>query len=138
MGGATLLTGLLVFSTQGLGQICLRWVHYAGLDEQRLTVLMTCAATAGIVGGAVVLAQGYRPNGRDLRMGIGIGLFNLFALGTILAALSDLDGTLFFPVNGCLVVLLDGLFAHFWWRERLGQLGAFGVGLAALAMLLVL
>ncbi len=60
------------------------------------------------------------------------------ALGTILAALSDLDGTLFFPVNGCLVVLLDGLFAHFWWRERLGQLGAFGVGLAALAMLLVL
>ena len=138
VGGATLLTGLLVFSTQGLGQICLRWVHYAGLDEQRLTVLMTCAATAGIVGGAVVLAQGYRPNGRDLRMGIGIGLFNLFALGTILAALSDLDGTLFFPVNGCLVVLLDGLFAHFWWRERLGQLGAFGVGLAALAMLLVL
>ena len=63
---------------------------------------------------------------------------NLVALGTILAALSDLDGTLFFPVNGCLVVLLDGLFAHFWWRERLGQLGAFGVGLAALAMLLVL
>lgn len=138
VGVAALLTGLLVFGTQGIGQICLRWVHYAGLDEQRLTVLMTCAATAGVVGSAVVLAQGYRPTARDLRMGIGIGLFNLVALGTILKVLTELDGTLFFPVTGCLVVLLDGLFAHLWWKERLGRLGAFGAGLAALAMLLVL
>ena len=138
VGVAALLTGLLVFSTQGVGQICLRWVHYAGLDEQRLTVLMTCAATAGVVGSVVVLLQGYRPGWRDVQMGIGIGLFNLVCLGTVLTALSRLDGTLFFPVTGCLVVLLDSLFAHFWWKEPLGRLGVFGAGLGALAMLLVL
>ena len=90
VGTAALLTALVVFGTQGVGQVCLRWVRYAGLDEQRLTVLMTCAATAGIVGSAFVLAQGYRPRGHDLRMGIGIGLFNMVALGTTLAALSGL------------------------------------------------
>ncbi len=138
VGAAALLTGLLVFGTQGVGQVCLRWVHYAGLDEQRLTVLMTCAATAGMAGTMVVLLQGYRPRWRDLQMGVGIGLYNLVCLGTILTALSKLDGTLFFPVTGCLVVLLDGLFAHFWWEERLGRLGIFGAGLGALSMLLVL
>jgi len=138
VGAEALLTGLLVFATQGVGQVCLRWVHYAGLDEQRLTVLMTCAATAGVAGSAFVLLQGYRPQWRDVRMGVGIGLFNMVCLGTILSALSELDGTLFFPVTGCLIVLLDGLFAHFWWKERLGLLGVFGAGLGAIAMLLVL
>lgn len=138
IGVAALGTGLLVFSTQGVGQICLRWVHYAGLDEQRLTVLMTTAATAGLIGCGVLLLQRHRPRRRDVEMGIGIGLFNLVCLGTVLTALSHLDGTLFFPVTGCLVVLLDAAFAHFWWRERLGRLGVAGAGLGAVAMLLVL
>jgi drug/metabolite transporter (DMT)-like permease len=138
VGAAALLTALAVFATQGVGQICLGWVHYAGLDEQRLTVLMTCAATAGTGGGLVLLVRRHRPRIRDLHMGVGIGLFNLVALATTLTALMHLDRTLFFPVTGCLVVLLDGLFAHLWWKERMGRVGALGAGLGALALLLVL
>jgi hypothetical protein len=71
-------------------------------------------------------------------MGVGIGLFNLAALGTSLSVLSGLDGTLFFPVTGCIAVLLDAASAHFWWKERLGRGAALGAALGALAMLLVL
>ncbi len=135
---AAVFTGVAVFGCQAFGQVCLRWVHYAGLDEQRLTVLMTCAATAGLLGSVVVLGQRRRPRARDLRMGVGIGLFNLAALGTSLSVLSGLDGTLFFPVTGCIAVLLDAASAHFWWKERLGRGAALGAALGALAMLLVL
>lgn len=138
VGVPALLTALAVFLTQGVGQVCLRWVHYAGLDEMRLAVLMTCAATAGLAGLAVVLLGPHRPTRRDVGMGVGIGLFNLICLATILTALRDLDGTLFFPVTACIVVLLDGLFAHFWWREPLGRLGTVGAALGAVSLLLVL
>jgi hypothetical protein len=137
-GVAALLIALGVFASQGLGQVCLRWVHYAGLDEMRLGVLMICAATAGGLGGLIVLVRRGWPGGSDVRMGVGIGLYNLVCLATILTALSHLEGTLFFPVTGCLVVILDGLCAHFGWKERLGRVGAAGAGLAAVAMLLVL
>lgn len=138
LGLPGLATALAVFATQGVGLVCLRWVHYAGLDGARLGVLMVCAATAGVSGAAVVRAQGFRPRALDLGAGAGIGLYNLACLGVILTALSDVPGTVFFPITGCLIVLLDGLCAHFWWRERLGVGGLAGVGLGALAMVLVL
>ena len=138
VGPKALGLGLVVFGTQAVGQVCLRWVHYAGLDEQRLTVLMTCAATAGGLGALFVLLQRYRPRAKDLRMGIGIGLFNMVCLATILFALSQLDGTIFFPVSGCLIVVMDAAFAHFWWQEKLSRVGVSGAVLGALAMLLVM
>jgi drug/metabolite transporter (DMT)-like permease len=138
LGATSLLLGVAVFLTQGLGGVCLRWVHYAGLDEVRLTVLMTCAATAGIAGAVVVATGSRRPGRRDIGMGVGIGVYNLICLATILTALRDLEGTLFFPVTACLVVLMDALVAHLWWHEHLGRLGIAGAALGALALLLVL
>jgi hypothetical protein len=138
VGLAGLATALLVFGTQGVGQVCLRWVHYAGLDGMRLGVLMICAAIAGLLGAAVMGLQRYRPSRVDLGMGLGIGVYNLFCLVVILTALSSQSGTRFFPATGCLVVILDGACAHFWWKESLGLGGAVGIAVGALSMLLVL
>ena len=137
-GVVGLATVGLVFATQGIGQVCLRWVHYAGLDDMRLSVLMICAATAGSLGVGVIVVQRYRPRASDLRMGVGIGLYNLICLVVILTALSNHSGTLFFPVTGCLVVILDVAGAHFGWRESLGRGALMGAGLGALSMLLIL
>lgn len=135
---ALLVAAAVVFFTQGLSQVCLRWVHYAGLDPERLAVLMICATTAGGLGCVIVLSSRRRPQPRDLWMGVGIGLFNLVALAVLLTALSHLEGTRFFPVNACLVVILDGLCAHFIWRERLSRIAAIGVVVSAGSILLVL
>lgn len=132
------ITALAVFATQGVGQICLRWVHYAGLDDARLEVLMVCGATAGAIGALAVVWQRHRPRGRDLGMGAAIGFYNLLCLAVLLTALSHIEGTRFFPVHGCLVVLLDGVSAQLWWKERLGALGRAGIVLGAVSMLLVL
>jgi drug/metabolite transporter (DMT)-like permease len=137
-GALTGLLALAVFLLQGLGQICLRWVHYAGASEARLSVLTVTAATAGLLGALAVAAQRYRPNRADLTMGAGIGAYNLVCLAVILTALSRVPGTIFFPLHGCAVVILDNAFAHFYWRERLDRWTVAGAALGACAMLLVL
>jgi hypothetical protein len=128
----------LVFALQGVSQTCLRWVHFAGLDAQRLHVLFVTATTAGLLGLLVVLIRRRRIVAADLHMGGGIGVYNLLALGAVLTALSVIAGTTFFPIHGCAVVILDNLFAHFYWKERLGPLAALGALLGASSMLLVL
>jgi drug/metabolite transporter (DMT)-like permease len=137
-GAFAAMAALLVFSLQGLSQVCLRWVHYAGLSEARLQVLMITAATAGALGAAAVAARRRTPRRGDLAMGAGIGLYNLVALAVMLTTLSRYKGTQFFPVHGCAVVILDNVFAHYYWRERLNRWTAIGAVLGAASMLLVL
>lgn len=128
----------LVFMSQGLSHCGMRWIHYAGLDDQRQLVLLVIALTAGSLGAVFVLILRLRPRPDDLRMGAGIGLFNMFALLVTLTALSLVPGTVYFPLQGCTVVILDNLFAHFFWKEPLSPRAAVGAGLGAISMLLVL
>jgi len=127
-----------VFALQGLSQTCLRWVHYAGLSHERLAVLVVTAGTAGVLGALVLVLQRHRPRSRDLVMGAGIGAYNLVCLAVMLTALSRVPGTVFFPLHGCAVVILDNAFAHVYWREILDRWALVGAGLGACAMLLVL
>ena len=127
-----------MFLLQGLAQVCLRWVHYAGLSEQRLAVLAVTAGTAGTLGALAVALQRHRPRARDLIMGAGIGAYNLVCLAVMLTTLSRVPGTVFFPLHGCAVVILDNVFAHLYWREHLDRWTLAGAALGACAMLLVL
>lgn len=128
----------LIFVGQGIAFCGMRWVHYAGLDEHFLQVLLFITLTAGLLGGLFTWYQGRRPRRQDLVMGVGIGLYNLVTLSVNLIALSKAPGTLYFPLQGCAVVLLDNLFAQFWWKEPLSRPAMAGAALGVLAMLLVL
>jgi drug/metabolite transporter (DMT)-like permease len=136
-GRRSLVLVAMVFALQGLSQCCLRWVHYADLDSQRLYVLMFTALTAGIVGAIFVIARRLPLRRADILAGASIGLFNLIALAVILTALAQIQGTVFFPLSGCGVVVLDNLFAHYIWKEPLGRIGLAGAVLGAFSMLLV-
>lgn len=127
-----------VFATQGIAMTLMRWVHYAGLDAHRLSVLAVIGATAGLLGILFILIRNRRPSRRELISGSGIGLYNGLALSVILTALSVVPGTLYFPIVGCSVVLLDNLFTHFYWKEPLSRPGFAGVGLAIFAIALVM
>ena len=70
-------------------------------------------------------------------MGAGIGLYNTMALTVTLIALSHVPGTIYFPIVGSTIVILDNMTAHFFWKEPLGKSGLAGAALAVLAILLV-
>ena len=91
-----------------------------------------------MVGSGYIFLKGRRPTRPAVKLGIFIGAYNAVALCVILIALSKLPGTLFFPALGCSVVLLDNLFAQFFWREPLTRLGTAGVAIAILALFLVI
>lgn len=123
---------------QGISHTCLRSVHYNGLDPVYLHILTFIGATAGLMGSVVIIFKKHRPQRPEVKLGIFIGFYNVLALCVIMTALSKLPGTLFFPTLGCSVVVLDNLFAHFYWKERLARPAIAGVGIAVLAVLLVL
>jgi multidrug transporter EmrE-like cation transporter len=128
---------LPVFVLQGLSHTCVRWVHYAGLDDRLPQVLCVIGGTAGVLGALGVVLRRYRPEGRDIRMGVGIGAYNAMALTVILTTLSVVPGAVFFPVLGCAVVVLDNVSAHFYWKELLSRPAVAGVALAVCAIILV-
>lgn len=128
----------LICLWQGLSHTSLRSVHYRGLDDAFLEVLALTGLTAGLIGCAFIVARRRRPSWPAVKLGVFIGVYNAAALCVILIALSELPGTLFFPALGCSVVLLDNLFAHFFWRERLNRPAVAGVGVAILALALVI
>ena len=132
-----LLLIVVVFILQGIAHCCMRWIHYADLDPLRMHVLCITALTGGGLGAVFVAVRGAKPGAGELKMGLGIGLFNLVALGTSFTALSLYQGTLFFPLNGSAVVVLDNLFAHYVWREPISRTGLIGVILGVLSMVLI-
>ncbi len=128
---------LLVFCGQGFSLTCLRWVRYAGLDDQLLKVIMVTGFTAGVLGIFFLLVRRIRPSRTDLGTGVLIGVYNLVGLIVLLTALNHVPGTVFFPLLGCTVVILDNLAAHFFWKERLDRTGFAGVVLAIVAIAIV-
>lgn len=137
-GRALLAIVVAVFLLQGTSHTCMRWIKHAGLDVQHLNVLMVICLTAGVLGALRVAVTRYRPRGAEWTMGVGIGLFNMVALTTVLATLARFDAVVFFPVVGCVTVILDSLAAHFLWKERMRLSAWGGVGLAVVAIILVL
>lgn len=133
----TLLLLLLVFFSQSLSHIGISSVHHLGLDDRMPEVLFAIALTAGLLGAAAVLFKRHAPTRAELAMGLLIGVYNLGNLVVILITLSVWPRAVYFPVTGCAVVLLDNLFAHFFWRERLRLPALLGAALSAVAMLLV-
>ncbi len=137
-GRRALAIVVIVFGTQGISQSCIRWVHHAGLDDRLMQVLLVVGLTAGTLGMGFIALQRYRPSRAEVGTGVGIGLYNLVALLVILTTLARMDAVVYFPVTGCTVVILDGLVAHLFWKERLNYLAWLGAGLVAMAMVLVL
>ena len=144
-GKSTGLTGIKtfglligVFLVQGGSHSCLRSVHYRGLDNEFVQIILLTGATAGTIGTFFILLSRRIPKRPELAMGAVIGFYNSIVLCIVMFALSKVPGTLFYPIMGCSVVLLDNLSAHFFWKERLSRLGGVGVAIAVFAIVLVI
>ena len=129
---------LLVFGLQGTSLTCLRWVEYAALSDDQPKFLMVTGLVAGTWGTLLLLLKRRRPQRGEIATGAGIGVYNMAALIVILTALSQVPGTIFFPLMGCTVVVLDNLAARFLWREPWAPTTLAGVALALTAILVVL
>ncbi len=131
--------GLLavIFGMQGLCFTLMRAVQYRGLGDYQITILAVTGLTAGALGFGFVALRRIPVDARAFAFGGAIGSYNSLTLPVVMTALSHLPGTQYFPLAACGAVVLDNLYAHFVWRERLTLLNAVGVLIAVMSLVLV-
>ena len=108
---------------------------HVSADRDAFFLILFCTAA---VGSLTILGFRLHVLGRiDLLFGAALGLATGLGNRSMLLALERLPASIVFPVITALTLALMTLFATVVWRERLGRLGALGIGLAVAASALI-
>ena len=103
--------------------------------------LLFVFGVAFVVGGVAVVWKGLRtgewPSAQAWGWGVGLGLINYGSAEFLLRALETLEGVVAFPANSVAIVLGAALIGRVVWRERLSRANVAGLGLAAVALVLL-
>lgn len=112
-----------------------------GATSSRVLFLLLSFGVAFLIGLVIVLWRGIRrgqwPKQATVGWGVVLGVINYGSLEFILRAIRQLPGTVVFPVNNIAIVILAAVLGVTIWGERLSRLNQAGLGLAALALLLL-
>ncbi len=96
--------------------------------------------SAAVIGGIVLLVKGERMVGKSMVAGIFLGIVNYFTVFAFLKALAELDnnGAFVFPIFNTGIVVLSTLTGLAVFHEKLSLMNKFGIGLAVIAIALVM
>jgi drug/metabolite transporter (DMT)-like permease len=134
---------ILIFISAGTADLLLKHTESSYLlPADNALFLVVLFGAAGLIGWLVLgfgLLKGtVRLDGKSLAAGLLLGLTNFFSVYGILFALKTLDASLLFPLNNLAIILISAVLAALLFRERLQPRQYWGVGLALLAMVLLL
>ena len=114
--------------------------YAAAVDEA--VFLLFVFAVACLIGAAAVVRAGMAgkgwPKPEAYTWGLGLGIVNYGSAAFLLLALNEIEGVVVFPVNHISVVLGAALLGVLAWRERLSAANWIGLGVAGVALALVL
>ena len=99
--------------------------------------LVLLFGSAMIVSAILWLLHDGRTTLADAQRGALLGAVNIACTFAILTAASAVSGALLFAGMSVTTLLLATLLAGWWWRERLQRRGRIGLGLAAIALLMM-
>jgi len=112
-----------------------------GADNSRVLFLLLAFGVAFLVGAAIVFWRGavrdHWPTGRAIGWGLLLGVVNYGSLEFLLRAIEALPGPFVFPANNISIMSLAALLGVTVWGEHLSRPNRIGLGLAALALLLL-
>lgn len=133
----------LIFLSAGTADLLLKHIETTYLPSaENALFLIVLFGAAGIIGwlilGFGMLNRKLSLDGKSLGAGLLLGITNFFSVYGILFALKSLDASLLFPLNNLSIILISAALAALIFGERLQKRQYYGVGLALLAMLLLL
>ncbi len=144
--GRTVGVLALLFLSGGLVDVNMKvfretFSEAAGGTTPISTFLLFVFGVAFVVGAVAVGWTGVRtgrwPSRAAWAWGVGLGVVNYFSAEFLLRALEGLDGTVAFPANSVAIVFGAALIGRFAWGERLSRANVAGLGLAAVALVLL-
>jgi len=145
-GAKTLGLLALLFASGGLVDVNMKifretFSAAAGGGVPISAFLVFVFGVAFLVGALAVVGTGVRtgrwPSAQAWAWGVGLGLINYGSAEFLLRALDSLDGTVAFPANSVAIVFGAALIGWLVWRERLSRANLVGLGLAAVALVLL-
>ena len=101
------------------------------------TYLVTLFGTAFALSAAIWWRCGGSPTGGAIGRGSVFGVVNMTTALLLVTAASAVSGALFYAGMSTTSLLLTTLLAIWWWKERLHPRGWIGLGLAAVALVLM-
>lgn len=132
----------LTFSLGGAVDVSMKTFEEAfGGGNSRVLFLLMAFGVAFVIGGVIVVGRGLRrgvwPSARTLGWGVLLGIVNYGSLEFLLRAIEVLPGPFVFPANNIAIMSLAALLGVTVWSERLSRPNKIGLGLAAVALLLL-
>lgn len=135
---------ILLFVGSGLLDTLLKYTqhHYLDTTETQLgyTVhIFFIAAVLGIITVAVKERSGFRLRWKNLLAGVALGIPNFFSVYLLIRLLHSnvLQSSAAIPVNNISIVLLSGLIAIFFFKEKATPARITGLVLAIISILLI-
>jgi hypothetical protein len=135
------LLPVFVFLGNGLIDITINYTNLNYIDESSIAVFpIYIFLSAAVIGGLVLLIKGERIVKKSIVAGIGLGIINYFTVYTFLKALGQLNnnGAFVYPIFNTGIVVLSALIGVIIFSEKLSKLNKLGIGIAVLAILLVM
>lgn len=128
---------LALFLLNGIMGVIWKWyAQYVPVNGS--AAILTFVFGVAFLGTLVAALRGRtRPTGDGILHGVALGLVNVAACSTSVAAVAMLPGALFFPVSAVAVILLTMITAALLWKERFGKPALIGLALAIVAIALI-
>jgi len=135
------LLPVFVFLGNGIIDITINYTNLNFIDESNIKVFpIYIFLSAAVIGGIVLLIKGERITRRSIVAGLVLGVINYFTVFTFLKALGQLEnnGAYVFPIFNTGIVVLTALTGLIVFNEKLSLLNKLGIGVAIIAITLVM
>ena len=126
-----------LFAINGLCLLVTRGWRETGITGQDPAFLAVLFAAAVLTAGSVWIAQKRAMRRLDILCGIAVGACNALGNRFIVIALQQLPGTVVYPFYSAVGLVITVVVSRLAWRERFGPLGAAGMAIACLSIVLV-
>ncbi|MCK4538707.1 MAG: EamA family transporter [Candidatus Krumholzibacteria bacterium] len=126
-----------IFISTGLASILLKTFREVSPDVRRLAFTWLLFSSAGILTWLIILLKRIRVDWKTFRLGMFLGLPNLFSTVFTLKALENIPASIVFPFINVTVIFGATLLGLFVWKEKLDRLSTTGLVFAAVSLVLL-
>jgi len=121
----------------GINDFCMKIFQEWRPPAEKPLFLFTIFTSAFVLTLIIILVRNTRPEPRVIRLGLLLGIPNVFSTFFILAALTELAAIIVFPVTNIGIILLTSFLVLLIWKEKLNRFGQLALLTGVVAIVLL-
>ena len=114
---------ILVLVGIGINDFCMKIFQEWRTPAEKPLFIFAIFSSAFVITFSVILMRKIRPTKSVFRLGMLLGIPNMFSTFFMLAALNQLSAIVVYPVTNIGIIILTSVLAFMIWREKLNRFG---------------